>query len=173
MPAAGAGIATHAGSAVEGADGANEGAASVMAVAIAYLANAARSQVEVERHLGNHGFAEDLVVATLATLVARHIVDDDGLAERRAEDLMLRRGAGRLKVAHELTRRGLTDTVVDRAIAGVLEGRSEVALGRAALERRFGPEPPATRSERAKAFRFLLGRGHPPEIVSEILGEDD
>ena len=144
-----------------------------MAVAVAYLAPAARSHAEVERHLGKQGFAEDLVATTLATLVARHIVDDDSLAERRAEELMLRRGAGRLKVAHELTRRGLTDTVVDRAIAGVLEGRSEVALGRAALERRFGSEPPASRSERAKAFRFLLGRGHPPEIVSEILGEDD
>ena len=47
---------------------------------------------------------------------------------------MLRRGCGRLKVAHELTRRGLTDTVIDRAIAGVLEGRSEAALVRAALD---------------------------------------
>ena len=144
-----------------------------MAVAVAYLAPAARSHAEVERHLGKQGFAEDLVATTLATLVARHIVDDAALAERRAEELMLRRGSGRLKVAHELTRRGLTDTVVDRAIAGVLEGRSELALGRAALERRFGPERPASRAERAKAYRFLLGRGHPPEIVSEILGEDD
>ena len=144
-----------------------------MTVAVAYLAHAARSHAEVERHLGKQGFAEDLVATTLATLVARHIVDDAALAERRAEELMLRRGSGRLKVAHELTRRGLTDTVVDRAIAGVLEGRSEVALGRAALERRFGLAPPASRAERAKAYRFLLGRGHPPEIVSEILGEDD
>ena len=144
-----------------------------MAVAVAYLANAARSHAEVGRHLADRGVREDVVATTLATLVARHIVDDAALAERRAEELMLRRGSGRLKVAHELTRRGLTDTVVDRAIAGVLEGRSEVALGRAALERRFGSEPPASRAERAKAYRFLLGRGHPPEIVSEILGEDD
>jgi SOS response regulatory protein OraA/RecX len=64
-------------------------------------------------------------------------------------------------------------TVIDRAIAGVLEGRSEVALGRAALIRRFGDERPASRTERAKAFRFLIGRGHPADIVSEILGEDD
>jgi regulatory protein len=144
-----------------------------MAIAVAYLATAARSHAEVVSHLADRGVREDLVETTLATLVARHIVDDAALAERRAEELMLRRGSGRLKVAHELTRRGLTDTVVDRAIAGVLEGRSELALGRAALERRFGPEPPASRAERAKAYRFLLGRGHPPEIVSEILGEDD
>lgn len=110
---------------------------------------------------------------TLRRLAERGYVDDGALAERRAEDLLLRRGAGRLKVAHELTRRGLTDTVVERAIAGVLEGRSETALGRAALKRRFGDELPASRTDRAKAFRFLVGRGHPPDIVSEILGEDD
>lgn len=146
--------------------------AAALAAAVAYLARA-RSRAEVMRHLEAAGFAAEVVDATLATAVARGYVDDTALAERRAEQLLLRGGAGRLKVAFELTRRGLTDTVVDRAIAGVLEGRSEAALGRDALRRRFGNELPATRAARAKAFRFLVGRGHPPEIVSEILGEDD
>ncbi len=159
--------------AIEGSDGAIAGSDGAMAVAVAYLAHAARSHAEVARHLAARGVPEALVETTVATLAARGIVDDAALAERRAEDLLLRRGAGRLKVAHELTRRGLTGTVIDRAIAGVLEGRSEVALGRVALGRRFGDAMPASRAERAKAYRFLIGRGHPPEIVSEILGEDD
>lgn len=144
-----------------------------MAAAVAYLAHAPRSHAEVARHLLSRGVDGDLTDQTLATLAERGYVDDDALAERRVEELMLRRGSGRLKVAHELTRRGLTDTVIDRAIAGVLEDRSEVALGRAALERRFGKQLPASRSERAKAYRFLIGRGHPADIVNEILGEDD
>jgi SOS response regulatory protein OraA/RecX len=144
-----------------------------MAVAVDYLAYAARSIAEVSQHLTRRGIPEPLAEATLRVLAARGYVDDAGLAERRAEELLLRRGCGRLKVAHELTRRGLTDTVIDRAIAGVLEGQSEVALGRAALTRRFGDGRPASRAERAKAFRFLVGRGHPADIVSEILGEDD
>jgi SOS response regulatory protein OraA/RecX len=144
-----------------------------MAAAVAYLAHAARSIAEVSTYLTRHGLDAALVVATLQALTARGYVDDAALAERRAEELLLRRGCGRLKVAHELTRRGLTDTVIDRAIAGVLEGRSEVALGRSALARRFGEERPTSRAERAKAFRFLIGRGHPADIVSEILGEDD
>jgi regulatory protein len=144
-----------------------------MAVAVAYLAKAARSRAEVEAHLVRSGADAALVDATVAALADRGYVDDAALAERRAEELMLRRGAGRLKVAAELTRRGLTDTVVDRAIAGVLEGRSEAALGRAALARRFGDGLPASRAERAKAFRFLIGRGYPNDIVNEILGEDD
>jgi SOS response regulatory protein OraA/RecX len=143
-----------------------------LALAAAYLAVAARSRAELARHLTAAGVADELVGSTLEAAAARGWIDDAALAARRAEELMLRRGAGRLKVAHELTRRGLTDTVVDRAIAGVLEGRSEIALGRAALTRRFGDDPPASRAERARAFRYLLGRGHPPDVVSEILGED-
>jgi regulatory protein len=147
--------------------------ADAFATAVAHLARAARSHAEIAAHLAGRGVDADVAAATLARLVERRYVDDAALAERRAEELLLRRGAGRLKVAAELTRRGLTDTVIDRAIAGVLEGRSEIALGRAALGRRFGDEPPTSRAERAKAFRFLVGRGHPPDIVSEILGEDD
>jgi regulatory protein len=147
--------------------------AGAMALAVAYLAHASRSRAEVERQRERVGIDQEPIATTLRALADRGYVDDAALAERRAEELMLRRGSGRLKVAHELTRRGLTDTVIDRAIAGVLEGRSEAALGRAALARRFGSEPPATRAERAKAFRFLIGRGHPADIVSEILGEDD
>jgi SOS response regulatory protein OraA/RecX len=144
-----------------------------MAAAVAYLARADRTCAEVARHLTERGHDEALVAATLAALAARRALDDDALAERRAEELLLRRGAGALKVAYELTRRGLTDTVIDRAIAGVLEGRSEAALGRTALARRFGGEPPTSRADRARAFRFLTGRGFPPDVVSEILGEDD
>ena len=143
-----------------------------MAEAVRFLAPAARSTSEVDRHLQTRGFEAALVDATLAALRERGWVNDAAFAERRAEELLLRRGAGRLKVAYELTRRGLTDTVVDRAIAAVLEGRSEVALGRAALVRRFGDERPVSRAERARAFRFLVGRGHPVDVVTEILGED-
>lgn len=144
-----------------------------MAAAVGYLAHAARSAAEVSRHLERCGIEVALAETALRALATRGYVDDAALAERCAEELMLRRGCGRVKVVHELTRRGLTDTVIDRAIAGVLEGRSEVALGRAALTRRFGDERPVSRAERAKAFRYLIGRGHPADIVSEILGEDD
>lgn len=149
------------------------GPTEAVAAALRYLARAARSQAEVTQHLEGLGVGPALVLATLATLTDRGYVDDQALAERRAEELLLRRGSGRLKVAHELTRRGLTDTVIDRAIAGVLENHSEVALGRTALLRRFGEARPGSRAERARAFRFLVGRGHPPDVVTEILGEEE
>jgi SOS response regulatory protein OraA/RecX len=94
------------------------------------------------------------------------------LARRRAEELLLRRGCGRLKVTHELTRRGVADTVVMAAVAAVVEERSEAELARRALAARFGGSPLRSIAERARAFRFLTGRGHPADIVSDILGDD-
>ncbi len=85
---------------------------------------------------------------------------------------MLRRGCGRLKVTHELTRRGVADTVVLAAVAAVLEERNEAELARGALAERFGEPPLESIAMRARAFRFLTGRGHPADIVNDILGDD-
>ena len=94
------------------------------------------------------------------------------MARRRAEDL-LRRGYGRLRVAHELTRRGVADSVVEAAIAAALEGRRDAEFARRALQRKFGEAPLTDASARARAYRFLIGRGHPTEAVADVLGDDD
>lgn len=141
--------------------------------AIRLLARAPRSTVEVERHLARRGFDAAAVAAALDALRVRGYVDDAELARRRAEELLLRRGHGRLRVAHELTRRGVADTVVEAALAAVLEGRDDAEIARLALRRKFGHDSPTDASVRARAYRFLIGRGHPPEAVGEILGDDD
>ena len=108
---------------------------------------------------------------TLAFLTERRYVDDEVLAQRRAEALLLERGHGELRVRHELTLRGLADTVVTRAIAAVLEDRRPIDLARRALTRRFRDRPLAT-ADRARAYRFLVGRGHPEDVVTAVLEEE-
>lgn len=141
--------------------------------ALRHLARAPRTAAEVSAHLERRGTSPEIVVETLGALARHRYLDDDALAARRAEELLLRRGCGRLRVAHELTRRGLTDSVVGAAITAVLEGTSEEDLARAALRRRFRDALPATPADRARAYRFLVGRGHPAEIVSAMLEEGD
>lgn len=137
------------------------------------LARAPRSAAEVGAYLVARGFAPAAIARALQALRDLRYIDDAALARRRAEDLLLRRGSGRLKVAHELTRRGVADSVVMAAVAAVLEERSEAELARRALIRRFGEAPLGSRTQRARAFRFLTGRGHPADIVSEIIGDDE
>ncbi|HEY2389116.1 MAG TPA: regulatory protein RecX [Candidatus Binatia bacterium] len=137
------------------------------------LARAPRTGAEVETQLARRGFTPPVVDATLLRLRDLRYIDDESVARRRAEELLLRRGYGRLRVAHELTRRGVADTVVEAAIAAAVEGRRDAELARRALHRKFGEGSMADASARARAYRFLIGRGHPPEAVDDVLGDDD
>jgi len=142
-------------------------------VGVRFLARAPRTTAEIEAALARRHFDAATIADALVALRDYRYIDDAALARRRAEESLLRRGYGRLRVAHELTRRGVADTVVDAAIATVLEGRRDAELARLALNRKFGEDPLHGRTARARAYRFLIGRGHPPEAVSEILGDDD
>ena len=150
-------------------DTASEAAA--RAEACRFLARAPRSAAEVTAYLGARGFTPATVAASLQALRDLRYIDDAALARRRSEELLLRRGCGRVRVAHELTRRGVPGSVVEAVIAAILADRSDAELAREALRRRFPGQPPATAAGRARAFRFLTGRGHPAEVVSEILEE--
>ncbi len=146
--------------------------ASAQDEACRWLARAPRSASEVESRLRTRGFADAVVADTLVFLTERRYVDDTVLAHRRAEELLLERGHGELRVRHELTLRGVADTVVTRAIAAVLEDRRPVDLARRALARRFRALPLTTAADRARAYRFLVGRGHPEDVVNAVLEEE-
>src|SRR5690349_7241163 len=103
--------------------------------AVAMLARAPRTAAEVERQLARRGFGPSVVDATLLRLRDLRYIDDESVARRRAEELLLRRGYGRLRVAHELTRRGVADSVVEAAIAAVAEDRRDAEFARRALHR--------------------------------------
>jgi regulatory protein len=136
------------------------------------LAHRARSVAEVERRLLTRGHAAAVVTATLALLGERRYLDDEALAARRAEELLLRRGCGPLKVRHELTLRGLADSVVERAIAAVLEDHRPTDLARHALRRHLRGRPLGSAADRARAHRFLAGRGYPDDVVEAVLQEE-
>lgn len=141
----------------------------MVAEACRFLARAPRSAAEVAAHLGACGFTPAMVAAALQGLRDLRYIDDVALARRRAEELLLRRGCGRVRVVHELTRRGVAGSVVEAAIGAILADRSDAELAREALRRRVAGQPPATAAARARVFRYLTGRGHPAEVVSEIL----
>jgi regulatory protein len=142
-------------------------------VAYRYLARFPRSTEEVRAHLVRRGFVPEVVSGALQSLRDHGYIDDVALAGRRAEDLLLRRGYGRLRVVHELTLRGVADSVIDAAIAVTLQDRTERQLACEALDRKLRGHPVLGAAEHARAFRFLVARGHPAEIVREILGDDN
>lgn len=123
------------------------------------------------QRLTARGFAATTIALALQALRDHRYIDDAELARRRAEELLLRRLCGRVRVVDELTRRGLADSVIESAIASVMEECTDAELIRRALRRKYRASASAP-AERSRAFRFLVTRGHPAEIVSEVLEDE-
>jgi regulatory protein len=120
----------------------------------------------LEARLVGVGYRPETAARTVARCQELGWVDDARLARDRAEGLR-RRGAGCLKIAADLDARGLAGSLVAAALEATGEGRTERAWAERALESaRLDPA-----ASPAKAWRFLLGRGFPEEVVAEIVGE--
>src|SRR6185369_6170096 len=127
-----------------------------------------------ETRLAQRRVAPETIRATVERLSELRYLDDAAVAARRAEELLGRRHYGRLRVAHELTRRGVADSVVESAIRAAMQDRRDVEIARLALRRKFGHyshDQLRGAAVRARAYRFHVGRGHPPEAVAEMLGD--
>ena len=74
---------------------------------------------------------------------------------------------GRLKLSHELHRRGVAANIIDEVLAATQE--SEAARLKEVWARKFGIFPKDAR-EYARQSRFLLGRGFAAEAVRRLLG---
>jgi len=92
-------------------------------------------------------------------------VGDDVLAHDRARTLR-RQGSGSLRIASELTERGLPEPLVEAAVEASLDGEAEIAWARRALARAGRAE-----ADRPRAWRFLASRGFPEDVVLDLLGE--
>jgi regulatory protein len=135
--------------------------------AVRLLAARDRSEQEIRRALAARTIRPRIIDATVRRLRLRRYLDDQRFATMTAERAA-RRGVGSDRVRAELEAKGVAEALADAAVSTAFD--DETALARASLARRFGdaPLPPATR---AKAARFLLGRGFPEGIVLAILEE--
>lgn len=97
-----------------------------------------------------------------------NLVNDQNLAEEFARS-QSSRGRGSRRIAQELYRHGLTGETADNALAQILPG--EEASAQAALHSKLSSwkNEPNWRKRREKAFRFLVNRGFPLDIIYTAL----
>jgi regulatory protein len=91
------------------------------------------------------------------------------LSEERFTEQIVHARTGRygsLKVANELREKGVSEALVDQAIAQMTGDEERNA--RAVWQRKFGT-PPSNRNEWAKQARFLQSRGFGFEIIKRVL----
>jgi len=129
-------------------------------VAARLLTRAPRTEAELEARLVQLGYRRETAAATVARCRELGYVRDTAFARARARALRAR-GAGRLRIEADLTARGLAEALVADAVEDSREGEAEVVWARRALG--------AVR-DRRRAWRLLVSRGFPEDVVEELLG---
>lgn len=138
--------------------------------AMRILSVSAKSSRELEDKLLKSGFGPTEAESAVAECVRRGYVNDALLASDFTACVMSR-GSGSRKIRQKLLRRGISRELVDQALEENREMEPESA--RQALEFKWRSLARETDpyKKRAKAFRFLAGRGYPAGLVSELIDE--
>ena len=138
------------------------------AQALRLLQTRARSTRELRERLLKSGHAAAIVDQLLARQTEVGLLDDRRFAFERASHLSQRKSQGPRKLRADLYRRGIAADTIDAALEHAYQSASADQCMHALLLRRFGEQVLAADGDpkmRAKAQRFLLGRGFDPERV--------
>jgi len=111
----------------------------------------------------------------LERYLAAGLLDDRRFAEAQTQSLR-RRGASRRGIRQRLAAKGVERELVEAALSGEEEGRSELAAaGALARRRRLGPyrAPGARAAFRRKDLAALARAGFPLEIARRVLAAGD
>jgi regulatory protein len=134
-------------------------------VAARLLTRAPRTEADLEARLVARGYQKATAAKTVARCRELGYVGDERFAQDRARSLR-ERGVGSLKIVADLSARGLPEVLVEAAVEETRAELSEIEWARRALARAGNPRGP-------KAWRLLIGRGFPDDVVGDLVGEPD
>jgi len=138
------------------------------ATAVALLARRDFASGELRAKLYSKGFDEVAAAEAIDALTARGVIDDSRYAENYV-NFHAQRGQGPIRIAAQLRRLGLADSVVDAALAS---GPDWVELARRARRTKFGRQPPSSWTDKARQARFLQYRGFSSDHIRAATGAD-
>jgi regulatory protein len=136
--------------------------------AIALLARRDYASGELRQRLAFQGYDSAVIAAVVADLAGERALDD----ARYAQNYVMYhsgRGHGPLRIAADLRALGVSDPLIEAALAGGPDWR---ALAREVRARKFGEEPPEEWTERTRQARFLQYRGFSSDHIRAATGAD-
>ncbi len=142
--------------------------AAVQSAAVTLLARRDFASAELRAKLRSQGFDEGVAGEVIAELAARGVLDDRRFAENYV-NWHAGRGQGPIRIAADLRRHGLSEGLIDAALAS---GPDWHALARRARSAKFGRQPPATWADKARQARFLQYRGFSSDHIGAATGAD-
>ncbi|HET7812331.1 MAG TPA: regulatory protein RecX [Steroidobacteraceae bacterium] len=140
------------------------------AYAVALLARRDYSSGELRRKLADRGYIEIAIEPVVEELIATNKVNDERFGHNVVA-YRARRGHGPARIRSQLMKSGLSRGAIDEAVKGE-EAPDFLALARATRLRKFGPDLPKDRKERARQARFLQYRGFSNDHIRAVLEGD-
>jgi regulatory protein len=134
------------------------------------LARRPLSEAEVALRLAGKGVPEPEVAGTVARLRDLGLLDDAALCTQLARSWQESRRYGPAKIARSLAARRFPRGLVEAALREVASADAVAGAAAAALRKRFRGGIPPGRENAARAYRFLAGRGFPPEVCRAAVG---
>ena len=126
------------------------------------LTRAPRTEAELEERLVARGYQRATAAATVARCRELGYVGDEAYACERARSLRAR-GWGSLRIVADLGARGLPSHLVHAAVDASRNDEPEIAWARRAAAGQL--------ADARRAWRLLLSRGFPEDVLVELLGE--
>jgi regulatory protein len=142
--------------------------AAARSAAIGLLARRDFASGELRSRLERKGFEAEAVATAVAELVEERALNDGRYATNYVS-YEAARGHGPLRIAAELKALELPNELIATALAGGPDWRT---LAGEVCRRKFGPEPPADGSEKARQMRFLQYRGFSSDHIRSALDAD-
>ena len=138
--------------------------------AVTLLARRDYSTHELKRKLKDRGYTEHAYEVVVDDLESMGKMNN----ERYSQNFVAyraRRGHGPARIRNQLKTSGLDRSTIDEAVKGD-EAPDFLALARTVRVRKFGPEIPTDRKERARQARFLQCRGFSTDHIRAVLDGD-
>jgi len=136
--------------------------------AMALLARRDYASGELRQKLAYQGYDPAVIEEVINELAAGRALDDARYAENY---VMYRsgRGHGPLRIAADLRALGMSDPLIEAALATGPDWR---VLAREVRARKFGQEPPEEWTERTRQGRFLQYRGFSSDHIRAATGAE-
>ncbi len=134
------------------------------------LARRSLSEGEVAFRLMRKGHPESEVLPVLARLRDLRLLDDAALCRQLVRSYREGRMYGPAKIAWKLASRRFPRDLVEESLREDSSPERVADAAAQALRKKYRGGIPTGREAAAKAYRFLAGRGFPPDVCRKAVG---
>ncbi|MBQ4301008.1 MAG: regulatory protein RecX [Lachnospiraceae bacterium] len=129
-----------------------------------------RSEAQLRDKLHTAGYPTEAIDAAIEYVYKYHYLDDERLAKSYIRFYQDTRSRNRIK--QDLMKKGISKDVIESSMEDEYTNSQSELIRKLLQKRHYNPDE-ATYEERAKMYRFLMGRGFTSSDISKVMKGGD